>query len=146
MLLRCFTTAAVAVGTVVPGVAEAQRAGSTEFGIVTQYMVYDADVGLDDTGAIGIRGGVFVIDDLQVELQVSHAEPGISGGPVDGGRSWITHQLWQLRGVYAHRMGRSVQLLFGGGFAYDNFYRERSVGGRGVGTCWRQPHPADSHR
>lgn len=135
MIRRYVAVAAATVACFLPAQAEAQRANSAEFGILAQYTTYDADVGLDNTAAIGLRGGIFLLDDLAVELQLSHGEPGISSGVNPGDRSWITHQLFQLRVVYAHRLGTAVDLLLGGGFAYDNYYRTRQVAGRGAGPA-----------
>jgi hypothetical protein len=116
-----------------PELAEAQRPGSIELGAVGRFAIYDDEVGLQHTPAIGARAGIFFLNNVAFELDWTYSEPELEDPPGWQGREWIRHGLFQGRVVYTHWMGERAGLLMGAGFSYDDFSTPRRVGARGGG-------------
>ncbi len=114
-------------------VAHAQQAGAIELGAVGRYTIYNSDVGIENAPGIGGRLGVFVRQNLSVEVDWSYAEPELTDQPGWQGRTFISHELVQARLLYSHWLSEGAALLLGAGYSYDNFSRPRRVGVRGGG-------------
>jgi hypothetical protein len=130
---RTIPAIAVSMALLLPQAGQSQQQGAVELGAFGRYTIYDSDIGIENAIGFGGRLGVFVLDNLSVEGEVSYAEPDLTDKPGFQGRNFISHELWEARAVYTYWMGDKAGLMFGAGYAYDNYSRVRNVAARGGG-------------
>ncbi len=130
---RFILAMAATAALILPEMAVAQSAGAIELGAVGRYQIFDSEVGVDNAPGIGGRLGVFFLPNLSVEADWTYAEPELEDQPGFQGRTFISHELLQVRLLYTHWLGENAGLLLGGGYSYDNYPRPRRVGVRGGG-------------
>ena len=111
----------------------AQQPWAIELGALGRYAIYDDDVGIENAFGFGGRAGVFLFENISLEVDASYAEPELTDQPGFQGRTFVSHLLYQGRLMYTHWMNDDVGLLAGAGYAYDNYSRARNVAARGGG-------------
>ena len=130
------TPAVVAVaGLLFAPALQAQSQWAVELGGFGRYSIYDGDVGIENAPGFGGRVGLFVLENLSIEGELSYAEPELTDQPGWQGREFISHELWQGRLMYTHWLNDNAGLLLGAGYAYDNYSRVRNVAARGGGPA-----------
>jgi hypothetical protein len=132
---RLILAVAAGAALLLPGSISAQQAGAVELGVFGRYTVFDEDVAIENAPGIGGRLGVFIIPNLAIEVEGSYAEPELTDTPGVFGATFVSHELYQARLVYTHWLSESLGLMFGAGYAYDNYTRIRNVGARGGGPA-----------
>ena len=106
--------------------ASAQRKGTIELGAFARYSVYDTDIGLDEAPGLGARFGWYVGERFALEADGGLIPTKASGVDVD---NIPVH----LRLMYDARLTERIALLFGLGWAYNQFSNGGSEAENGAG-------------
>ena len=112
---------------VLTGPAAAQRIGAVDVGVYGRYADFDNSLGLDNAIGFGGRAAVFVQPGVALELDVSHA----SAGPSGGGSS-VPYTPLRFRAVRAIAAGPRIDALLGGGYVHNSYGGSRDAGDGGV--------------
>ncbi len=126
---------AASLAMALPHALDAQQPWAIELGGTGRFTSFDGDVGIENGFGAGGRVGLFIFENLSIEVEASYAEPDLTDAPGFQGREFISHLLYQGRLLYTVWFNEDVGLLLGGGYAYDNFSRARNVGARGGGPA-----------
>lgn len=130
---RNILAVAASAALLIPGVIEAQQQWAIELGAMGRYTIYDEEVGIENAPGGGGRLGIYILDNLSVEGEMSYGEPELTDQPGYQGRTFISHELYQGRLLYNLWLGDNAALMLGAGYAYDNYSRVRNVAARGGG-------------
>lgn len=130
---RTIPAIAVSMALLLPQAARSQQQGAVELGGFGRYTFYDSDIGIENALGFGGRVGVFVLDNLSVEGELSYTEPDLTDKPGFQGRNFISHELWEARATYTFWMSDNAGVMIGAGYAYDDYSRVRDVAARGGG-------------
>ena len=100
----------------VPTLAPAQHRGTIELGAFGRYGVYDDTLNMDDAPGFGARLGLFLSGKLSLEGDWAIASGiGTNGGPE------VEHMPVHVRLLGNLPVGKRMQFLLGGGWAYSNY-------------------------
>ncbi len=135
------TTAMFALGTVLalglPASLEAQRQGAVEIGGFGRFTKFGESQELDAAFGGGGRGGVYILRNLLLEMELSYADADVNRAPIGiaafDSLNRVSHALWNYRLLYNAPINNNLKLLIGGGYAYDAYGRQRQVAPRGGG-------------
>lgn len=135
------TLATLALGTVVafalPATLDAQRQGAVEIGGFGRVTKFGDSQKLDAAMGGGGRAGIYVLQNLMLEMDLSYADADVNrpptGNKVYDALNTVSHTLWNYRLLYNLPISDNAKLLIGGGYAYDAYGRQRQVAPRGGG-------------